>query len=153
MVDRYTRTGTSRYVGLATKIKDLSNFSTYLQKYPQVDQAEFRELSVSAGSTSGVTANISSFKTGSKSVTWVQSRRIRIRNFPSIVCSKGLFSIYSRREHRVGHFFFEFFHMILRSDLPWTMHFWKNWSFCALKIWGFLHELLYKLKSTSCRSK
>ena len=66
-----------------------------------MDQAEFRELSVSAGSTSGVTANISSFKNGSKSITWVQSRRIRIRirNFPSIFCSKGLFSIYSFQFH------------------------------------------------------
>ena len=34
--------------------------------------------------------------------------------------------------------------MILRWDLPWTIHFWNNWSFCALKIWGFFHELLYK---------
>ena len=35
----------------------------------KVDQAEFRDLSVSAGSTAGVTANISSLKTGSKTVT------------------------------------------------------------------------------------
>ena len=63
-------------IKVAAKDKELSNFPTYLQKYPQVDQAEFRELSVSAGSTTGVTANISSFKTGSKSVTWVQSRPI-----------------------------------------------------------------------------
>ena len=55
----------------------------------------------------------------------------------------------NRREHRVWHYFFEFFRMILRSDLPWTIHFWKNWSFCALKIWGFLHEL-FKLKEDDC---
>ena len=35
----------------------------------KVDQAEFRDLSVSAGSTAGVTANISSLRTGAKSIT------------------------------------------------------------------------------------
>ena len=35
----------------------------------KADQAEFKDLSVSAGSTAGVTANITSLKTGSKTVT------------------------------------------------------------------------------------
>ena len=32
-------------------------------------------------------------------------------------------TVVARREHRVGHSFFEFFHMIFMSDLSWTIHF------------------------------
>ena len=51
----------------------------------------------------------------------------------------GLF--HNRGGYRVGNLFFYFLHMTLRSDLPWTIHFWKNWSFCALKNWGFSYLL------------
>ena len=82
-------------------------------------------------------------RSGATSSLWWRVTKLQSKSSESILSDK-IPSLDIRGGYRVGNFLFYFLHMTLKSDLPWTIHFWKNWSFCALKSWGFLHELLYK---------